>query len=58
MIYLENETDIDLGFDYFEIEISDVLSDDGPRAFPAYFYFNKKIVNKNYMQNLKNFLGK
>lgn len=33
--------------DYFEIEISDVLSNDGPKAFPAYFYFNKKILNKS-----------
>ena len=32
--------------DYFEIEISDVIYDDGPRSFPAYFQFNKKIVDK------------
>ena len=28
----------------FEIELGDVLNDDGPRVFPAYFKFNKKIV--------------
>ncbi|MCR4901151.1 MAG: YARHG domain-containing protein [Treponema sp.] len=31
--------------EYFEIELSDVLSDDGPRVFPAYFQFNKKVVD-------------
>jgi hypothetical protein len=32
--------------DYFEIEISDVINNNGPRCFPAYFQYNKKIVDK------------
>ncbi len=39
--------------DYFEIEISDVLSDDGPRSFPAYFDYNKRVVNKNEFKWLR-----
>ena len=31
----------------FEIELGDVLNDVGPRVFPAYFQFNKKIVDKS-----------
>lgn len=31
----------------FEIELTDVLGDDGPKGFPAYFNFNKYIVDKD-----------
>ena len=43
----ENYTDI------FEVEISDVINDDGPRSFPGYFPYNKKIVDKKEFKWLR-----
>lgn len=39
--------------DVFEIEISDVINDDGPRSFPGYFPYNKKIVDKKEFKWLR-----